>query len=98
MANKKRLDNIDVMGSNYKIYYRTENEDPALTDCMGYCDKYQKLLVIDDTDSDKIRNIFLKGVVDMVGEYERFTSKLGENNLFNQKIFLRNIDCLFYCL
>ena len=42
--------------------------------------------------SDKLKNIFLENMVGIFGDYEKFTSKLGENNLFNQKIYLRNKD------
>ena len=42
--------------------------------------------------NDKLKNIFLENMVDIFGDYEKFTSKLGENNLFNQKIYLRNKD------
>ena len=81
MANKKRLNNIDVMGSNYKIYYRTENEDPALTDCMEYCDKYQKLLVIDDTDRDIVKEYKKMGNDQWVVSYECMQKKVLRHEL-----------------
>ena len=42
--------------------------------------------------NDKLKNIFLENMVGIFGDYEKFTSKVGENNLFNQKIYLRNKD------
>ena len=48
---KKRLDHINIMDTEYNIEYRTEEEDPSLEACLGYCDKYQKLIVIDDSES-----------------------------------------------
>ena len=58
---KKRLDIIDVMGETYQVFYRSEEEDPGLEGCLGYCDKYQKLIVIDDGDADD--------VIEMAKEY-----------------------------
>ena len=51
---KKRLDSIEVMGEIYQISYRSEEEDPGLEGCLGYCDKYQKLIVIDSSDEDDV--------------------------------------------
>lgn len=42
------LESIDVMGTTYQIYFRTEEEDECLESCVGYCDKYLKLIVISD--------------------------------------------------
>lgn len=46
----------------------------------------------DKMNSETLRNIFLENMVGIFGDYEKFTSKLDENNLFNQKIYLRNKD------
>ena len=43
-----------------------------------------------ELNNDKIKNIFLEAILHLVGDFEKFTSKLGENILFNQKIFLKN--------
>ena len=54
---KKRLDHINIMDTEYNIEYRTEEEDPSLEACLGYCDKYQKLIVIDDSEKDSVSEI-----------------------------------------
>lgn len=53
----KRLKNIDVLETTYVIDYRTEEEDPGLVDCLGYCDKYLKLIVIDDSSKDETKEM-----------------------------------------
>ena len=63
----KRLKNIDVLETNYAIDYRTEDEDPGLTDCLGYCDKYLKLIVIDDTSKDETKDM------DQIGDTKQWT-------------------------
>ena len=45
---KERLDKINVLDTEYKIEYRDSQDDFYLEDCLGYCDKYQKLIVISD--------------------------------------------------
>lgn len=43
-----KLKSIDVLGTKYDVYYRTESEDAALETSLGYCDKYLKLIVVSD--------------------------------------------------
>lgn len=58
MAKKnKRIDNINVLDTNYQIYYRTIDEDPYLEGLLGYCDKYSKIIVIDDSDLDDVKEM-----------------------------------------
>lgn len=60
MAKKKRLSSIEVMGTTYQVDYRTEEEDPYLEEALGYCDKYLKLIVIDDDKYD-LEDMIKKG-------------------------------------
>ena len=53
----KRLNHINVLDTDYNIEYRTEDDDPTLEGCLGYCDKYQKLIVIDDSDKDGVKEL-----------------------------------------
>jgi len=43
-----------------------------------------------ELNNDTIKKIFLDAILQLIGDVEKFTSKLGENILFNQKIFLWN--------
>ena len=43
-----------------------------------------------ELNNEKIKKIFLDEMIILIGDFEKFTSKLGENILFNQKIFLKN--------
>lgn len=54
---KKKINHINVMETEYNIDYRTEDNDPSLEGCLGYCDKYQKLIVIDDSDRDDVKEL-----------------------------------------
>lgn len=41
---------VMVLGTEYKIYARVEEEDERLKTCDGYCDKTNKTIVIVDMD------------------------------------------------
>ena len=43
-----------------------------------------------ELNNDKIKKIFFDAMLLWIGDYEKFTTKLGDNILFNQKIFLKN--------
>ena len=43
-----------------------------------------------ELNNDTIKKIFLDSILQLIGDVEKFTSKLGDNILFNQKIFLWN--------
>ena len=83
----------------FVINLDTENILPTKTinELVGICpiyeiieEQYHKEKEKGDINSEFIKNIFLDGMINLIGDYERFTSKLGDNILFNQKIFLRN--------
>ena len=88
-----KYDNIFVINLDTENILPTKKINELVDICPIYEtieEKYHKLKNKGELDSDKIRNMFLEGVIDIIGDYQRYTSKLGENNLFNQKIFLRN--------
>ena len=88
-----KYDNIFIINLDTENILPTKKMNELVDMCPIYEtieEKYHKLKNQGELDSDKIRNIFLEGIIDVIGDYERYTSKLGENNLFNQKIFLRN--------
>lgn len=44
--NKFESYKINVLGTTYTIVFKTENEDLALENCVGYCDETIKEIVI----------------------------------------------------
>ena len=42
MENRK----INILGTEYRIEFRKEDEDTILKDCNGYCDVTVKLIVV----------------------------------------------------
>lgn len=38
---------VDILGTGYEIKYASQEEDPLLRDCDGYCDWTTKVLVVD---------------------------------------------------
>mgnify|MGYP000857330482 CR=1 FL=1 len=37
---------VDILGTEYKIYYKTDEEEPYLETCDGFCDRSRKEIVI----------------------------------------------------
>lgn len=37
---------VNILGTNYSVYDRSEKEDKYLKDCDGYCDKTTKEIVV----------------------------------------------------
>ena len=53
-------------------------------------DEYIKNKNSGEINNEKLKNIFFDAIILLIGDFEKFTSKLGENILFNQEIFLEN--------
>lgn len=51
---KNKDDNctINILGTDYRIEYRKEYEDPQLKNCNGYCDSSIKTIVVCDFERD----------------------------------------------
>lgn len=46
---------IKILGTEYRIYYKTERQDVALEDISGYCDYSSKTIICKEyTEEDKI--------------------------------------------
>ena len=39
---------INVLGTDYEIFVRQDDEDPKLSECLGYCEQYSKKIVLSD--------------------------------------------------
>lgn len=98
-ANK--IESMDNMDNIFIINLDTENILPSkkIEDIIKKCpfyDNIQNELIENKNkgilNNEKIKEIFLDYIVFIIGDFEKFTSKLGENILFNQKIFLKNRD------
>ena len=71
----------------------TEKINDIIKECPIYeyiQDEYIKSKNSGEVNNEKIKKIFFDAMFLIFGDYEKFISKLGENVLFNQKIFLRN--------
>ena len=71
----RKLKSIKVLDTDYKIDYRVEKDDEYLSDWIGYCDKYLKLIVISD---------------DLKEESQRMGSQWEESYKLMQKKVLRH--------
>lgn len=80
MAKNKKLDKIEVMGTTYQIEYRTEDEDPYLEEALGYCDKYLKLIVIDDDKYD-LEDMIKKGGPQWKNSFDSLQKKVLRHEL-----------------
>lgn len=55
MKEYKLMNNtVNVLGTNYKILYITEDEDAYLKECSGFCDRYKKEIIINKRSDDYI--------------------------------------------
>ena len=45
---KRKSQKVSILGTIYKIEYRTEQEDPILSDCFGYVTDEFNMIVIDN--------------------------------------------------
>ena len=89
----QNYDNIFIINLDTENILPTTKINELIKICPIYEkieDEYLNLKSSGEIDNEKIRNIFLEGMVELLGDYEKFTSKLDEYNLFNQKIYLRN--------
>ena len=87
------LDNIFIINLD------TENITPIekMKEIIDICpiidfieNEYIKNGNMGELNNEKIKKIFFDSIFILIGDFEKFTSKLGENILFNQKIFLNN--------
>ena len=56
--NKERK--INVLGTEYKYFYKSVNQDEKLRECDGYCDSSMKHIVVCDLWHTKIRCFCMK--------------------------------------
>lgn len=67
---------IDVLGTEYTIYERSDAEDDALESCDGYCDKTTKTIVI--TQKSKECNL---------GDFEVYRKKILRHEIIHAFLF-----------
>ena len=45
---KRKSQKVSILGTIYKVEFRTEQEDPILSDCFGYVTDEFNMIVIDN--------------------------------------------------
>lgn len=91
--NKENWDNIFIINLDTENIMPTEKINDIIKECPIYeyiQDEYIKSKNSGEVNNENIKKIFFDAMFLIFGDYEKFISKLGENVLFNQKIFLRN--------
>ena len=66
---------IDILGSKWIIAERTEAEDERLSDCDGYCDWTQRLIVIE------------REINGDLGDMERYVKKVKRHEIIHAFLF-----------
>lgn len=67
---------IDVLGTKYTVSFKSEQEDPELEQCDGYCDKTTKEIVVKK--QSKHSNL---------GNYEEYQKKVLRHELIHAFLF-----------
>ena len=67
---------VKILGTKYTIEERNKNEDKALNDCDGYCDKTAKLIVITEKPAD----------CDLL-DFEKYRKKLMRHEIIHAFLF-----------
>ena len=72
---------INVLGTEYNIYRKTEEEDRFLEKCDGYCDKTSKKIVVREFKDGEVEFDNLKWYLDKVLRHEIVHAFLIESGL-----------------
>lgn len=41
-------DTVNVLGTEYRLEYQSENDNPKLKELLGFCERYSKKIVVSD--------------------------------------------------
>lgn len=73
---------IDVLGTAYTVWIRSETEDPFLKDCDGYTDKSTKSIVVcSESPDNELRN------------FEWYQKKVLRHEIIHAFLFESGLDC-----
>lgn len=90
---------INILGTNYKIYFKTEKEEPALAELGGFCDETSKRIVVYDmvhSQSDMCSVSDKKYVQDLVLRHELIHAFLIESGLLDESDWAANEEMVDY--
>jgi len=48
-----KADTVNVLGTEYRLEYHSENDNPKLKDLLGFCEQYSKKIVVSDMEEVK---------------------------------------------
>ena len=89
--NKNNWDNIFIIDLDKENISPNKISDEIINSCPIYqfiIDEYVRCKNNDEINDEKLNKIFFDGMILLLEDIEKFTSKLGDNVLFNQKMFL----------
>ena len=89
--NKNNWDNIFIIDLDKENISPNKILDEIINSCPIYqfiIDEYIRCKNNDEINDEKLNKIFFDGMILLLEDIEKFTSKLGDNVLFNQKMFL----------
>ena len=72
---------LNILGTDYTVYIRTEDEDPVLKACAGYCDNTMHMIIVETVtkrDAD---------APDLVGDYESFQRRALRHEIIHAYLF-----------
>jgi hypothetical protein len=48
-----KADTVNVLGTEYRLEYQSEENEPKLKECLGFCEQYSKKIVVSDLEEVK---------------------------------------------
>lgn len=75
---------VNILGTEYKILFQTESDNPKLKDANGLCEQYSKKIVIDDMEKSKDEVMTVENLQEFknkVLRHEVIHAFLGESGL-----------------
>lgn len=74
---------ICVLGTDWQILFRRENEDPKLKQCNGYTDNTRSLIVVEIPEADEMS----------VGDLEKYQKKVLRHEIIHAFLMESGLEC-----
>lgn len=79
-----KADTVNVLGTEYRLEYQSENDNPKLKDLLGFCEQYSKKIVVSDMEEVKKDTLCVEDIDKLqkkVLRHEIIHAFLGESGL-----------------
>lgn len=84
---------VNILGTEYKILFQTESDNPKLKDASGLCEQYSKKIVVDDMEKSKDEVMTVENLQELknkVLRHEVIHAFLGESGLRSNSDWAEN--------